>query len=435
MRDDGAQSLRGPPRAWTPELTWLALEHLYRVVPSDADRDAVAAVASSLHAASLLPPHSVGGRGDAPRDGGDARGGREQLRSELAAVGNGDSAASLLQRLGNAVLAERATTSPGGWCATSLMALVAPALSPARAAAGGLPRTVRTGVGPVALQVRAREVCGRRAGAIALSPAVALRGLRPVRWARGHNEAVYCATFDSTGALLVTAADDGLAKVWCAESGWLLHSLRGHSSDVTDVSISHGDTLLATASNDGTVRVWAFSSAADASPCPACLAVLRVQAPVLTADWRPAGWMSAPQLLTTDVGGSARLWTCPPPSDWGRETPSESAATKQVRITRLTGGSARDALGTAAATLAQSAPLSATFGTLGRGDIIAAARRMAWQCTSLPLKSVAGFKYQVRACVLGVAGDGSAWGGHHPRPTLAGNAPGRSAGDWLRVVR
>ena len=65
--------------------------------------------------------------------------------------------------------------------------------------------------------------------------------------------------FSPDGKRLATASDDQTAKVWDAESGKELLTLRGHSGPVNGVAFSPDGKRLATASGDGTVQVYAFS--------------------------------------------------------------------------------------------------------------------------------------------------------------------------------
>ena len=72
----------------------------------------------------------------------------------------------------------------------------------------------------------------------------------------GHRAAVYCCTFDRTGRRLITGADDYNVKVWGVPCGLLQHCLRGHRGEITELAVSPDNAWLVSASNDGTARVW-----------------------------------------------------------------------------------------------------------------------------------------------------------------------------------
>ncbi|XP_065906501.1 bromodomain and WD repeat-containing protein 3-like isoform X2 [Dysidea avara] len=78
----------------------------------------------------------------------------------------------------------------------------------------------------------------------------------------GHLAPVYCCMFDRTGQRVITGADDCLLKVWSANEGRLLATLRGHSGEVSDISINHNNTLIASGSTDKTIRVWCAQTSA-----------------------------------------------------------------------------------------------------------------------------------------------------------------------------
>ncbi|KND04571.1 uncharacterized protein SPPG_00293 [Spizellomyces punctatus DAOM BR117] len=85
---------------------------------------------------------------------------------------------------------------------------------------------------------------------------------------RGHMAAAYNLLWDRTGTTFFTGGDDSLVKVWCAQSGLLMRTLRGHATFleengqpvehhfIADMAINEENTMLATASSDGTVHVW-----------------------------------------------------------------------------------------------------------------------------------------------------------------------------------
>lgn len=71
--------------------------------------------------------------------------------------------------------------------------------------------------------------------------------------------------FDRPGLRIYTGGDDNIVKIWCARTGWLIHSLRPHQTEdprsrkvgqITDFSINQSNTILATSSSDRTIRTW-----------------------------------------------------------------------------------------------------------------------------------------------------------------------------------
>ncbi len=64
--------------------------------------------------------------------------------------------------------------------------------------------------------------------------------------------------YSPDGKRLATASEDQTAKVWDAETGKELLTLRGHSGSVYGVAYSPDGKRLATASADGTVQVYAI---------------------------------------------------------------------------------------------------------------------------------------------------------------------------------
>ena len=64
--------------------------------------------------------------------------------------------------------------------------------------------------------------------------------------------------FRPDGQRLATASKDNTAKVWEAQSGKELLTLRGHSGSVFAVAFSPDGKRLATASADASVQVYAL---------------------------------------------------------------------------------------------------------------------------------------------------------------------------------
>jgi WD40 repeat protein/tRNA A-37 threonylcarbamoyl transferase component Bud32 len=78
----------------------------------------------------------------------------------------------------------------------------------------------------------------------------------------GHAGAVRTATFMADGALLLTAADDGTAKIWDVRSAELLDTVAIHAGAYVEDSVAFGAgaTRVLTGASDGRVRLWDTSS-------------------------------------------------------------------------------------------------------------------------------------------------------------------------------
>ncbi|MBP7077181.1 MAG: WD40 repeat domain-containing protein [Bacteroidales bacterium] len=76
----------------------------------------------------------------------------------------------------------------------------------------------------------------------------------------GHTSYVNTAEFSSDGKYIVTASDDGTAKIWESRSGKLVLILVGHTDKVTQAHFSPDGKSIVTASFDNTVKIWESSS-------------------------------------------------------------------------------------------------------------------------------------------------------------------------------
>jgi WD40 repeat protein len=73
---------------------------------------------------------------------------------------------------------------------------------------------------------------------------------------RGHASGVRWAVFSPDGKWVVTTSWDNTARVWEASTGHSLAELRGHTSWVSTAEFSPDGRLVVTAGEDGTARVW-----------------------------------------------------------------------------------------------------------------------------------------------------------------------------------
>ncbi|KAF9433592.1 Bromodomain and WD repeat-containing protein 3, partial [Entomortierella beljakovae] len=126
----------------------------------------------------------------------------------------------------------------------------------------------------------------------------------------GHRFPTYCVLFDRTNNRIITGSDDYLIKIWSAQSGYLLFTLRGHSAVVSFMDISSDNKMLATASHDGIVRVWDVKSSAP-------IAVLLTGTPrssnstrkhLTTVSFSPSPIPQIRYLIATSLDGYTWIW-------------------------------------------------------------------------------------------------------------------------------
>jgi WD40 repeat protein len=72
-----------------------------------------------------------------------------------------------------------------------------------------------------------------------------------------YSEGVWSAAYSSDGAILFAGMGSGAIKLFDADSGQELHTLKGHGAAVNGIAVSARGELVASAASDGTVRLWA----------------------------------------------------------------------------------------------------------------------------------------------------------------------------------
>ena len=114
---------------------------------------------------------------------------------------------------------------------------------------------------------------------------------------RGHAGAVHSAAFSLDGRRLLTASEDGTARIWDAASGAQLVRMAGQSGPLSSAAFSPDGTRVVTTSGDRTARVWDAATGRE-------LARLEHGSRVYLAMFRPDG----AGLVTASENGAVRLW-------------------------------------------------------------------------------------------------------------------------------
>ncbi|KAG0252006.1 Bromodomain and WD repeat-containing protein 3, partial [Mortierella polycephala] len=123
----------------------------------------------------------------------------------------------------------------------------------------------------------------------------------------GHRFPTFCLLFDKTNNRVITGSDDYLIKIWSAQSGYLLFTLRGHAAVVTYMDLSSDNTMLASASNDGIVRVWDLKTSAPVAVLPTGTN-LRNRKPITTVSFSPSPIPQIRYLIATSLDGYTWVW-------------------------------------------------------------------------------------------------------------------------------
>lgn len=100
------------------------------------------------------------------------------------------------------------------------------------------------------------------------------------------------------GKRLVTAGQDGTARVWDVGSGQQLLTLAGNTSTVTSISASPDGSRIASSGYDGTLKIW------DAAPGRELLTLPAHSDIVWDVAYSPNG----KSLASVSADGTAKLW-------------------------------------------------------------------------------------------------------------------------------
>jgi WD40 repeat protein len=77
---------------------------------------------------------------------------------------------------------------------------------------------------------------------------------------QGHATLIKALAFDSSGRIIASASEDGLVRIWNAQTGESLHSLSGHQHAVWAIRFHPFRNRLYSAGWDRTVRIWDVES-------------------------------------------------------------------------------------------------------------------------------------------------------------------------------
>ncbi|MBP0001312.1 MAG: hypothetical protein J7641_20365 [Cyanobacteria bacterium SID2] len=123
-----------------------------------------------------------------------------------------------------------------------------------------------------------------------------VRSIREQNRLQGHQNRVWSAQFSLGGEHIITASDDGTARLWDTQ-GNELSVFEGHQGTVWGVQFNPNGERIVTASDDGTARLWDTQGNE--------LAVLEGhQEAVVSVRFSPNG----ERIVTASEDGTARLW-------------------------------------------------------------------------------------------------------------------------------
>lgn len=72
----------------------------------------------------------------------------------------------------------------------------------------------------------------------------------------GHEDEISRVVFNPKGDLLLTTSADNSTRIWHTKSGKCLQVLQGHSGEVFSCAFNYDSTIILTGSKDNTCRVW-----------------------------------------------------------------------------------------------------------------------------------------------------------------------------------
>src|SRR5690606_21124154 len=115
----------------------------------------------------------------------------------------------------------------------------------------------------------------------------------------GHSAEVYAAAWSADGQLVISASEDGDARVWDAGSGRLRTRWTGHSAAVLSLSPSPVDSRIVTGDRSGVAQVW------NAATGEAVAELRGHRGPIWALAWSDDGT----QIATGGADGVVQVWS------------------------------------------------------------------------------------------------------------------------------
>jgi WD40 repeat protein len=115
---------------------------------------------------------------------------------------------------------------------------------------------------------------------------------------KGHGARINTAAFSPDASRVITASEDGTARLWDVESGKEIAVLNGHTKPVASAGFSPDGKRVVTVSHDQTARLWDGEAGNE-------IAVLKGhRGPVRDATFSPDG----KRVVTSSDDNTARIW-------------------------------------------------------------------------------------------------------------------------------
>ena len=113
-----------------------------------------------------------------------------------------------------------------------------------------------------------------------------------------HDAEVWTVTYSPDGKHIATASQDGMGRIWDANTGKLLITLKGHTESVNGIVYSPDGKRIATTSDDHTAKVWSAATGEE------LLTLIGHADVVRRIAFSPDGT----RLVTTSLDRTAKVW-------------------------------------------------------------------------------------------------------------------------------